>query len=334
MNKPIIVIQGVEDLAEVPGIDALAEEAELRLVDDPQGIAEALPGAQVLLGWDADARNLKLSFAASDRLRWIQWGAAGVDAALFPALVESDVVVTNARGIFDRAMAEYTLGMILFFAKDFRRTLDLQSERKWLHRHTLRVAGTKALVIGTGSIGREIARLLKKTGIEVEGVGRRARAGDSDFSRVHAADDFDAALGEADWVVLVAPLTPQNRGFFDADRFAAMKRCARFFNLGRGALVDEPALVEALAQGEIAGAGLDVFEGEPYDPTGPLWAMDNVIVSPHMSGEYHGFERTLVDLFIDNFRRFVRGDPLVNTVDKRLGFVSSPADPPLGGARS
>lgn len=334
MNKRIVVIQGVEDLAELPGIEMLADEAELRPVNDPQGIARALPGAQVLLGWDADARNLKLSFEASDRLRWIQWGAAGVDAALFPALVESDVMVTNARGIFDRAMAEYTLGMILFFAKDFRRTIDLQSERGWLHRHTRRIAGTRALVIGTGSIGREIARLLQKTGIEVEGVGRRARDGDPDFSRVHGASDFDAPLGDADWVVLVAPLTQRNRGFFDAARFAAMKPSARFFNLGRGALVDEPAMVRALTQGTIAGAGLDVFATEPLDPKSPLWTMDNVIVSPHMSGEYHGFEKTLVDLFIDNFRRFVRGEPLVNLVDKRLGFVSGLVDAPPGGAPS
>ncbi len=322
MNKRVVVIQGVESLAEVPGIDAIADEAEFRLVNDSQGIRKALPGAEVLLGWDADARNLKASFEASDRLRWVQWGAAGVDAALFPALVESEVILTNARGIFDRAMAEYTLGMILFFAKDFRRTTARQGERKWLHRHTERVAGTRALVIGTGSIGREIARLLRKTGIEVEGVGRRARAGDSDFDRVHGADDFDAPLGKADWVVLVPPLTEKNRGFFDAARFAAMKPSARLFNLGRGALVDEKAMVEALAQGRIAGAGLDVFATEPLEPESPLWTMDNVLVSPHMSGEYHGFEKTLVDLFVDNFRRYVRGETLVNLVDKGLGFVS------------
>ena len=233
----------------------------------------------------------------------------------------ADVELTNLRGVFDRTMAEYTLGMILAFAKDFRRTGTLQRERTWLHRETEPVAGTKAIVVGAGSIGRAIARALRAVGIDVEGVGRTARDGDPDFGRVHGIGDLDSALGLADWVVLIAPLTEQTRGMFDAARFAAMKPTARFFNVGRGALVDEPAMIEALESGTIAGAGLDVFAQEPMPAASPLWGMDNVFVSPHMSGDYHGDTVAMAKVFLENFRRFRAGEPLVNVVDKRLGFV-------------
>ena len=225
--------------------------------------ATRCPAPRCWLGWNFAADDIRHAFDRADRLRWIQWGGAGVDAALFPALVESDVEMTNLRGVFDRTMAEYTLGMILAFAKDFRRTETLQRERTWLHRETEPVAGTKALVVGAGSIGRAIARVLRAVGIDVEGVGRTARDGDPDFGRVHGIGDLDRALGFADWVVLIAPLTEQTRRMFDAARFAAMKPTARFFNVGRGALVDEPAMIEALESGAIAGAGLDVFAQEP-----------------------------------------------------------------------
>ena len=321
-ERTTVVIQGAESAGEVPGLDALANEASFRCASSLGALRDALPGAEVLLGWKFDAGDVRHAFDRADRLRWIQWGGAGVDAALFPALVESDVTLTNLRGVFDQTMAEYTLGMILAFAKDFRRTDALQRKRAWSHRITERIAGTRALVVGAGSIGRAIGRTLRAAGIEVEVVGRSARDGDPDFGRVHGNEDLDRLLGSADWVVLITPLTAQTRGMFGAARFAAMKPAARFFNLGRGALVDEPALIEALAGGTIAGAGLDVFGEEPLPAASPLWEMENVFVSPHMSGDFRGYKAAMAETFIENFRRFRAGEPLVNVVDKRLGFVS------------
>ena len=320
-RRTTVVIQGVESTGEVPGLDTLADDAVFRCVSGLDALREALPGAEVLLGWNFAADDVIHAFDCADRLRWIQWGGAGVDAALFPALVESDVVLTNLRGVFDQAMAEYTLGMILAFAKDFRRTGALQRERTWSRRLTGRVAGTRALVVGAGSIGRAIVRTLRAVGIEVDVVGRRARDGDPDFGRVHGNEDLDRLLGSADWVVLIAPLTAGTRGMFGAARFAEMKPEAHFFNLGRGALVDEPALIEALAGGAIAGAGLDVFGKEPLPAASPLWEMENVFVSPHMSGDFRGYAPVAADIFIENFRRFRAGEPLLNVVDKRLGFI-------------
>ena len=321
-ERTAVLIQGVESPGEVPGIQAIAAHAEFRCAHGLDALRDALPGVEVLLGWSFRADDLRHAFDRANRLRWIQWGGAGVDAALFPALVDSDVILTNARGVFDQAMAEYTLGMILAFAKDFRRTDALQRERSWSYRVSERVAGTKALVVGTGSIGRTIARALRAVGIEVDGVGRTARDGDPDFARVHGNDALDRELASADWVVLIAPLTKQTRGMFDAARFAAMKPTARFFNLGRGALVDEPAMIEALDSGVIAGAGLDVYSKEPLPDSSPLWGMENVFLSPHMSGDTRDYEANVARVFIDNFRRFRAGEPLRNVVDKRLGFVS------------
>ena len=320
-ERTTVVIHGVEAPDEVPGIEAVTNAAVVRCTGDLDSLRAALPGAEVLFGWHFDAQDIRHAFDCADRLRWIQWGGAGVDAALFPALVESDVTMTNVRGVYDQTMAEYTLGMILAFAKDFRRTDRLQRERTWLHRLGERVAGTRALVVGAGSIGRTIARMLRSAGIEVEGVGRTARDDDPDFGRVHAAADLNRALGCADWVVLIAPLTEHTRGMFDASRFAAMRPSARFFNLGRGALVDEQAMIEALRSGTIAGAGLDVVAVEPLPDTSPLWGMENVLVSPHMSGDYKGHRTAVADIFIENFRRYRAGEPLVNVVDKRLGFI-------------
>ena len=321
-ERTIVVIQGVESPGDVPGLEALDAEASFRCADSLDALRDALPGAEVLLGWQFAASDIRRAFECADRLRWIQWGGAGVDAALFPALVESDVTLTNLRGVFDQPMAEYTLGMILAFAKDFRRTDALQRERAWSHRLAKKVAGTRALVVGAGSIGRAIGRTLRAAGIEVEIAGRNARGRDPEFGRVHGNEDLDRLLGSADWVVLIPPLTAQTRGMFGAARFAAMKPTARFFNLGRGALVDEPAMIEALENGVIAGAGLDVFAEEPLPAASPLWGMENVFVSPHMSGDFHGHKAAMAEVFIENFRRFRAGGPLVNVVDKRLGFVS------------
>ena len=319
----VIVIQGAADAAAVPGIGALDGAADLRFTTTTDELRAALPGADVLLGWDFAAGGLEAAWDAADGLRWIHWAGAGVDALLFPALRQSDVVLTNSRGVFDRAMAEYVLGLIIGFAKRLPETVRMQAQRHWEHRLTERLAGARALVVGTGSIGREIARLLGAAGLVVEGVGRTARPGDGDFAAIHACQALDDRLAEADYVIAIAPLTEATRGLFGAAQFRAMKPTARFINLGRGALADEAALVRALAAGDIAGAALDVFETEPLPATSPLWAMDNVVVSPHMSGDYHGHYQDMAALFIDNVRRYQAGEPLANVVDMELGFVTS-----------
>lgn len=322
MNDTVrIVIQGAENADAVPGLDRLGGEVELRFATDVESLRTALDGAEVLLGWNFRGGELTRAWDAANRLRWIHWSGAGVDALLFPELVENDVTVTNARGVFDRAMAEYVLGLVIAFAKHLPETLVLQGERRWQHRVTERIEGRKALVVGTGSIGREIARLLAAAGMAITGVGRRERRDDPDFGTVRPREDLDRLLPDADYVVNVVPHTAENVAMFGATQFGAMKNTARFVNVGRGTTVDEAALVEALRDGDIAGAGLDVFETEPLAAESPLWELRNVIVSPHMSGDFCGYPEVLAQLFIDNLARYRRGEPLHNVVDKTLGYV-------------
>src|SRR5690606_38206097 len=162
----------------------------------------------------------------------------------------------------------------------------------------------QAVVVGVGPIGRAIARLLRGAGLTVRGVGRSARSGDEDFGHVHGSDELLTVLGEADYVIVAAPLTPSTQGMFDAEAFAAMRPTARFVNVGRGEIVVQQALVDALSAGELAGAALDVFEEEPLPEDSPLWSMPNVVVSPHMSGDAHGWLDVLAQLFVDNFKRW------------------------------
>lgn len=320
--KPVLVIQGVNSIDEVPGLDELAGQAEIRTATSVSELRAALPGANVVLGWNFRADNLRESWSAADSLRWIHWAGAGVDAAMFEELVNSDVQLTNARGVFDQPMAEWVLGMIIAFAKRFPETWASQARAEWHQQLSEQVAGKRALVVGVGSIGRAIGRLLRAAGMQVEAIGRSARSGDVDFGQVHAVDDLLTHLPAADFVVLITPLTEQTRSLFATEQFAAMNPRARFINVGRGALVVEDALLAALREGQIAGAALDVFAEEPLPPQSPFWTAPNCLISPHMSGDYAEYEAAMAQQFIANWQRFCKGEGLSNLIDKELGFAA------------
>ena len=316
-----IVIHGAAGFDDVPGLEAAGLDAEIAFAPDEEGLGAQLPGAEILFGWDFRGRDLVNQWHRADSLKWIQWCGAGVDAVLFPELAESTTVLTNARGIYDRAMAEYVLGYMLSEVKDFRTTWRHQTDSEWNYRITAKLAGSRAAIFGVGSIGREVAGLLKSVGVEVTGVGRSARDGDEVFGAIHAQSDALAVAGDADWVVGVLPGTAQTRNFFTAGFLAAMKPTARFINIGRGDALDEQALVSTLKTGGIAGAMLDVFRTEPLPPDSPLWTTPNLFISPHMSGDHTECEADVLALFLGNFQRYLAGEELVNVVDKKLGFV-------------
>jgi phosphoglycerate dehydrogenase-like enzyme len=303
-------------------MDVVEETARVRYAT-ASGLATALLGADVLFVWDFASTAVATAWPAADRLQWVHIASAGVDRLLFPDLVSSPVVLTNSRGVFDRPIAEYVLGLVLAFAKDLPGTLERQRSRIWQHRETERVDGVRALVIGTGPIARSIGRLLRSIGMTVEAVGRTARPSDRDLGRVHASTDLLNLLPRADYVIIAAPLTDQTRNLFDAGAFGRMKPTARLINIGRGPIVVEADLVAALHEGGIAGAALDVFNDEPLPASHPLWTAPNVVISPHMSADYVGSLDTLADLFRENLRRWQAGHELLNVVDKKLGYVMS-----------
>lgn len=324
----MVVLHGTD---RPPGMVPAESIASIRYATEHE-LAAALPGADVLFVWDFLSGALAAQWPHAGRLRWVHVASAGVDRVLFGELVASDVVVTNSRGVFDEPMAEYVLALVLCFAKDLHTTLRLQRQRRWQHRETERLLRARALVVGTGPIGRAIGRRLASAGMTVSGIGRTGRAGDPDLHDIRPFGQLHEMLGQADYVVLAAPLTGETEGMIDATALGRMKPTARLINVGRGALVAEADLAEALAAGRIGGAALDVFADEPLPDSSPLWDMPNVIVSPHMSGDAAGWREELVELFIRNLRRYREGAPLLNVVDKHRGYVSSGSSPGSGSA--
>ena len=314
-----VVLAEVDDPP--PGIEAAAGEVRLAFASSTEDLLDLAPEADVVYVWRTERGQLPAAWPRLERLRWIQSASAGVDHLLFPELVRSEVVVTNARGVFDDAIAEWVVGMLLAFSTDTMRTLALQREARWEHRRTRRLAGSRLVVVGPGPIGRSVARLARALGLEVAAVGRTARI-DEDLGVVAPIERLHEVLATADHVVNALPLTPATAGLFDAAAFVAMPATSTFVNVGRGGTVDEPALVDALRAGGISAAALDVFAEEPLPAHSPLWSMPNVEVSPHMCGDFVGWERAAVAVFVDNARRWVRDEPLRNLVDKRLGFGS------------
>ena len=254
MTRVLVLVAPGE--APLPGLDDLPTTVELRTVSSESDLRRHLPQTDVLVVTDFRTDLLERCWPDEHRIRWVHATSAGVDALMFPALRDSDVLLTNARGVFDLGIAEYVLGAVLMHAKDSLGNLALQRQQRWQHRETALVARQRALVIGAGSIGSEVARLLSALDIEVIGIARTARSAEH-FSRVLASEQLDGALPEADIVVITAPLTDATRGLINRDRLARMRSNALLVNVGRGAIVVTDDLVAALQAGQLGGAVLD-----------------------------------------------------------------------------
>ena len=308
----VLVAPGESELA---GLGGLPGEVEVQTVSAEADLREALPHADVLVVTDFRTGLLERCWPAEPKVKWVHATSAGVDALLFPALAESDIPITNAKGIFDRGIAEYVLGAVLLFAKDTMGNLARQREHRWQHRDTEMIDQRRALIVGAGSIGGEVARLLKAVGMQVTGIARRARE-DVNFDVVLGNDCLFDCLSVADYVVITAPLTEDTQGLFDDRAFAAMKSGARLINVGRGPIVQTEALLASLQSGHLAGAALDVFEQEPVPEDHPLWEQPNVMMSAHMAGDFIGWQTALGEQFVANFRGWQQGQALFNQVKK------------------
>ena len=300
----------------IPGVEVSCPETREE--------AEALlPEADVVLGFAVRSDN----FARASRLRWIHCTAASVTGVLFPALVESDVLVTNARGLHGDAMAEHALGMMLAFTRKLHHARDAQRAHDWAQAAQWTepppfgsLSGSTLGLVGLGAIGSALAGRARALGMRVIAVRKHPAADPAPADEQWEVARLPDLLAASDWVALVAPLTAETKGMLGAKELAAMKPGARLVNLGRGALVDEAALVEALRSGRLAGAALDVFSEEPLPATSPLWDMREVIVTPHTSGLAPRYWERAMQQFTDNLRRWLAGTSLRNVVDKRAGY--------------
>ena len=273
------------------------------------------------------------------RLKWVQTHSAGIDRLLDSPLWRSQAIITSMNGIHSIQMVEHALAMILAFRWKIPTMLRLQAQATWpTSRWQMfsipELRGSTLGIVGYGSIGRELGRQAQALGMRVLAVNRSGqRHPFTGYSQPGTGDPQTAIpekiyptgclldmLPECDYVVVLAPLTHETRHLFNAKAFATMKSTAFFFNLARGALVDEAALVEALTQQQIAGAGLDAFEQEPLPPDNPLWPFDNVIISPHVSGLTEKYDERASNLFAENLRRYLAGEPLLNQVERERGY--------------
>jgi phosphoglycerate dehydrogenase-like enzyme len=297
-----------------------------------EGLAdERFDDIEVLLhGWlSADAFDRLL--ARAPRLGWVHSASAGVERALTPAARERGVVITNARGVFSRPIAEYVLMMMLAVSRRLPGLLELQRERTWQPLEGRELRDMTVGIVGLGSIGRAVGALATAFGCRVVATRRRPEEsaspsgeelsfGEAMLERVGGPETLPALLAESDFVVLAAPLTPDTENMIDSDTLATMKPGAWLINVARGRLIDERALLRALRDGPIGGAILDTFRDEPLPESSPFYDLPNVIVTPHTSWSSARVLDRSVDLFCDNLRRYAAGEPLLNVVDPRQGY--------------
>jgi phosphoglycerate dehydrogenase-like enzyme len=319
MPLPTVVVIFADANQLLPEFAALHEVARVVAVDNEEALRTAKHHADIALVWDFRSDLLKR--VGAEGLAWVHTNSIGLEPVLTPAVLDGEVVVTNTRGVFEPPMAEWVLAALLFFAKDFRHTIELQRAAIWDHRMAGAIKGRRVVVLGPGGVGREIAVMLRAVGMSVEIVGRRDRT-DPELGRVHGNDKLDDLLGDVDDLVVALPLTAATQRILNTERIARMPRGAHLVNVGRGSLVDEHALLEALRSGQIGAAALDVFETEPLPRDHPFWAMENVLVSSHMSGNVYGWHGQSMSLFIDNLARWTRNEPLRDVVDMR-GFAGA-----------
>ncbi|HHY44678.1 MAG TPA: D-2-hydroxyacid dehydrogenase [Firmicutes bacterium] len=305
--------------------DEWEKKAILDVVEDAQFL-ESGPGrkiedlvneADVLYGFPDIPMSV---IARSKTLRLIHVQSTGVDR-FAPALIDSPIILTNSRGVHAKPVAEHAVALMIALAYNFRGHTKVQEECLWKDPGIDRLEGKVAGLLGLGAIGEEIARKCKAFDMEVIGVRRDvSRPVPANVDRVYGMDEIARVMAESDCVLCSLPLTRETASSVRYEHFAAMKPTALFVNVGRGPVVDEDGLIRALREGKLRGAGLDVFETEPLPPDSPLWKMENVVITPHTGGKSPENRRRSLAILTENLGRLRDGKPLINVVDKALGY--------------
>lgn len=261
----------------------------------------------------------------SNTLKWIHFGVAGVEKSLFPELINSDLIITNARGIHGGPVSEFLMGMMLYLAKRFRDCEKFRSSNDWkqweIARQMMQLSGKTLGIIGYGSIGKVLAKKAKAFGMHVIASSRTGELkDDSDSIELIKKQDLPELLGRSDFVAITCPLTDETEGMINRDSFDQMRSTAFLLNVSRGKIIDEPALISALSNRKIAGAALDVFSEEPLLADNPLFQLDNVFLSPHISGNFPEYQKLVAIQFGNNLEKYINGKSLFNIVDKQYMY--------------
>jgi phosphoglycerate dehydrogenase-like enzyme len=264
-------------------------------------------------------------FGAGEKLRWVQSPSAGVEWMWkIPGIADSNIVVTNARGAHAATIAEHTFALLLALTRQVKMHYDYQAKKEWvrgeLSRHLTGLKGKTMGIIGFGNIGRNIGRRGAAFEMEILAVDAHPGAPGDGVTEVWPLEKLNEMCKLADVLVISAPITPQTRGMVGREQIGALKPGSYVIAVSRGGIVDEPSLIEALKSGKLAGAGLDVQATEPMEASDPLWDAPNILLTPHDSGASKLTTDLMWSIFFENVGRFVKGEPLTNTVDKKLGY--------------
>ena len=298
---------------------------EMRVVHLPNydHLAQELPDTDIFVGYSLRAQQL----ADAKKLKWIHSTAAGVAQLMYPELRDSGIVVTNPRGVFSAPMAEHTMGLLLAMARNFPDSVRYQDRANWAQQEIwdqpqrlTELNGQVLLIVGYGSIGRELARRARAFDMRVWGVTRSGKGDAAHAEKIVPAAQLESVLPEADCVVLAAPETPETKQLMGASRIARIKRGARLINVGRGSLLDETALLRALETGALAGAALDVTGTEPLPPESPLWKGRNLLITPHTSAVSDRLWHRQAAVLVELLERWFGGRELFNQVDLHRGY--------------
>lgn len=291
-------------------------------------LLRAVEGAEVYFGFGMPRKLFEAATSGPDaQLRWVHSASAGVRSVLYPEMVESAVLLTNSAGIHGPPIAESVVGMILYFARGFDYAVQAQLRRRWETEPFYRaasavreVAGATVGILGFGGIGREVAQRARGLGMRIVATKRHPEPAPEGVELLAGDDALGQLLEASDYLVVTVPDTPETRGLLSRERLAQLRPGAVLVNVARGSVVDEEALAEALRSGRLRGAGLDVFEREPLPAESPLWELPNVLLTPHVSPVTPGFWQRETELMVENIRRYLAGEPLLNSVDKRQGY--------------
>ena len=322
MSKISVLVLSKADDAQLAQLNALLDWADFTIGDSAAALEEPAVQAKVILNWSGSLALFREIFVKSPAVRWVHSRSVGLERTLFTELIASNAVLTNGSGVFSPSLGEFALAAVLYFAKDFRRMVRNQMSGRWEAFDIEMVSGKTLGIVGYGDIGRAVASRAGAMGMKVLALKRHASPSERDplVARLYGPEGLKGMLGECDYVIVATPLTAETRGLISGAELRAMKKTSVIINLGRGPVIDEPALIAALSEHRIRGAALDVFDQEPLPEGHPFYKLENVLLSPHCADHTPDWLDNAMRFFVDQFHRFRRGEPLLNVVEKNLGY--------------
>ena len=316
-ERNVLKIKAVGDRISVDQVSPLIVAERKGDLSNEEKLTALLRQAEVIYGWIHQfPRNV---LGRTSRLKWIQVMSAGVDR-LSEEILKSPIRIVTTSGLHGTPMGEVVLEMMLMFAKDAPTCLQMKQAKEWRRYRPKLLKGQTVGILGLGSIGKEIARLCGALGMKVTGLRRSDGPPVTEVDRVYPREQLHQFLADSDFVVLALPLTKETQGLIGERELRGMKPSAYLINVARGAVVDEGALIRALEEKWIAGAGLDVFIQEPLPPDSRFYDLPNVIFSPHISGEMPDYESRATEIFCENLKRYIAGEPFLHEVDRAKGY--------------